>query len=504
MFTENDIKQFSQKGISLETVKNQIDNFEKGFPFAEITAAATIENGGILKLSEKEVAKNIKKYDEISGKKDVIKFVPASGAATRMFKSMLAFYNSDNQEELPKDIQDFFERLNEFAFYNQLSEKYRAENGNSLEDDLAKKEYKKILEIFLFEKGLNYSKLPKGLLKFHKYETCSRTSVVEHLIEAANYANSQGVAKVHFTVSPEHKELFATEIEAHKQKIEDFLKVKFDYSFSIQKPATDTIAVDMENQPFRNEDGTIFFRPGGHGALIENLNDIDADIIFVKNIDNIVPDRLKQTTYDYKKALAGLLAEYQQIIFDFIEKIDNKTLSENEIDQLVDFITNKLNLKIELHNLTDEDLLKEIRAKLDRPIRVCGMVENQAEPGGGPFFVKNSDGMVSLQIVEKSQINLANEATDKIFQNATHFNPVDLICGVRNYKGEKYNLLDYIDHSTGFISEKSKDGKDLKAQELPGLWNGAMANWNTIFVETPLITFNPVKTINDLLRPEHL
>ncbi len=503
MFTQEDKKQFANKGIDIDVVKQQIENFEKGFPFAKISDAATIENGGILKLSENDISKNIEIYNNYS--KNIIKFVPASGAATRMFKDLLAFFNSEKAEIENKDILEFFDRIEEFAFYEELNNKVKAKFDVNIKTAISNKSYKKILEVFLFEEGLNYSKLPKGLLKFHKYSEENRTSVVEHLVEAANYANSQGVAKVHFTVSEEHISLFKNVIENKKETYEKEFNLKFDYDFSIQKSATDTIAVGMDNKPFRNADGSIFFRPGGHGALIENLNDIDSDVIFVKNIDNIVPDRLKSTTYDYKKALAGLLIEYQNKIFNYLQKLDNDEITEKNISEILNFIEKELNVKTEnIKNLSFEEQKTFIKNKLDRPIRACGMVENQAEPGGGPFFVVNDDNSISLQIVEKSQIDLSNEKTNKIFQDATHFNPVDLICGVRNYKGEKFNLLDFIDHNAGFISEKSKEGKDLKAQELPGLWNGAMADWNTIFVETPLITFNPVKTINDLLRPEHL
>ncbi len=503
MFTQEEKKQFADKGIDIKVVEQQIKNFEKGFPFAKISDAATIENGGILKLSENKITESIKKHDSYS--KSIIKFVPASGAATRMFKDLLAFFNGSESEIKNKDILEFFERIEEFAFYEELNNKVKAKFDFDLKTLISNKNYKKILEVFLFEEGLNYSKLPKGLLKFHKYSKENRTSVVEHLVEAANYANSEGVAKVHFTVSQEHISLFKNVIENKKEGYEKEFKLKFNYDFSIQKPATDTIAVGMDNQPFRNDDGSIFFRPGGHGALIENLNDIDSDIIFVKNIDNIVPDRLKSITYNYKKALAGLLIEYQSQIFDYLQKLDNDEINENNISEILQFIEKRLNVKTNnIEKLSFEKQKTFIRNKLDRPIRACGMVENQAEPGGGPFFVENEDKSVSLQIVEKSQIDLSDKKTNTIFEAATHFNPVDLICGVKNYKGEKFNLLNFIDHNAGFISEKSKDGKDLKAQELPGLWNGAMADWNTIFVETPLITFNPVKTINDLLRSEHL
>jgi hypothetical protein len=327
--------------------------------------------------------------------------------------------------------------------------------------------------------------------------------VGEHLTEGTYYArNKDGKVNIHFTVSPEHQPFFEALIAARKPAYEKKLEATFDVSFSIQKPSTNTIAVDMNNQPFREKDGSLLFRPGGHGALIENLNDINAEIIFIKNIDNVVPDRLKPGEAHYKKLLAGVLVCMRQRAFGYLDKLEKGNCTPEELAEILAFTQNELCIAPPEGGI-NEPLPEYLKRKLDRPFRVCGMVKNQGEPGGGPFIVKNADGTASLQILESSQIDRNDPKAMEAFKNSSHFNPVDLVCGVKDRKGKKYNLPDYVDKNTGFISLKSKDGKELKALELPGLWNGAMSDWNTIFVEVPVSTFNPVKTVNDLLRPEH-
>lgn len=260
----------------------------------------------------------------------------------------------------------------------------------------------------------------------------------------------------------------------------------------------------MDNTPFRDKNGNLLFRPGGHGALIENLNDVDADVVFVKNIDNVVPDSFKCSTVIWKKVLAGVLVTLQEKIFGYLNLIETGKYSHSQIEEMIHFLQNELCIrKPDIKDLEDAELILYIKSKLLRPIRVCGMVKNVGEPGGGPFLAVNPDGTVSLQVLESSQIDMNDPQKKALFEKGTHFNPVDLVCAVKNHKGEKYNLPDYVDKNTGFISHKSKDGRELKALELPGLWNGAMSNWNTVFVEVPISTFNPVKTVNDLLRPEH-
>jgi len=508
MFSEKDKLQIEQRGSKEETVLSQIENFKKGFPYLPIQEAASVSNG-IIKLSKEDLGKRIERFDrKVATGTKPLKFVPASGAASRMFKALfeaLEAMESKPAETVLKENKaaaQYIAEFDKFAFAGELL----AEIKNDGEDESVKNK----IAYLLTPKGLDYGNKPKGLLKFHKYKAGARTPFEEHLVEGAKYArDNNGVARIHFTVSPEHQAGFNTLLKWVKEKYEKELDVKFEVTFSQQKPSTDTIAVDLNNDPFREADGSLLFRPGGHGALIENLNDLDADILFIKNIDNVVPDHLKITTIDYKKALAGVLLKHQDKLFMYQKEINEKhhvALESAFLAEVANFLENTLNIKPEKnHYYTEkEDLFHYLKEKLNRPLRVCGMVRNEGEPGGGPFWAQNPDGTVSLQVVESSQIDPESVQQQNIVKHATHFNPVDLVCGVKNYKGEKYDLTKYTDPATGFISKKSKDGKELKAQELPGLWNGAMSNWNTLFVEVPIETFNPVKTVNDLLREQHL
>jgi len=500
-FSEQDLLQIRERGSDVATTEEQIEHFRQGFPFMDILKPATL-GAGIVPDRPDSLEAYIQKYRSAPLK--AVKFVPASGAASRMFKELFAFQDEyqDGEAIGSKAIQKFFTELSKFAFYEDLEEAH----GGWLPDAIKEKKYVEILQALLSEEGLNYGGLPKGLLKFHRYlDDTSRTPVEEHLMEGANYAqNVQKVVHLHFTVSPEHQAKFEEHIRAVSSKYEEKFGVTFGIEFSEQKPSTDTIAVDMENLPFRQKDGSLLFRPGGHGALIENLNDIDADLIFIKNIDNVVPDNLKPITYDYKKALAGVALRYQELIFGYLERLEMPA-NENLINELQDFFENDLCIlpPTDFDSRTITEKVDYFRTKLNRPIRACGMVRNEGEPGGGPFWTKETDGTVSLQIVETAQIDTKNPEKKAIMEKSTHFNPVDLVCLVKDYQGNKFDLISFRDPQTGFISYKSSDGKDLKAQELPGLWNGAMANWNTIFLEVPILTFNPVKTVNDLLKPQH-
>ncbi len=508
MWTENDIKQLENKGINTKQAENQVNNFANGFDFMNIQRPA-LAGDGLVRMAEQELEKKIRKYNYDYRNKKIVKFVPASGAASRMFKTLFEFLDAENKEELLKDesfnsVASFIKNLPKFAFYNDLKNHALLKHVNF--DDLKITDYQDIIRGLLSEEGLNYGKLPKGLLKFHKYPTGAKTPIQEHLVEAALYAASGNEAYLHFTVSPEHMSAFKEHVEEVKGVLEAQFELSFYVEYSIQKPSTDTLAVDLENQPFRNSDGSILFRPGGHGALIKNLNEINADVIFVKNIDNVVPDQLKQQTINYKKALAGLLFDCQGIIFNYMDKLENGSkITDHYISEIEDFIEQKLCVEppSSYSAYSFEEKISYLKNKLNRPLRVCGMVKNEGEPGGGPFWAVNPDGSSSLQIVEGSQIDMNNPEKVAILKNSSHFNPVDLVCAVKDYKGDKFDLTKFVDPATGFISKKSKDGKDLKALELPGLWNGAMSDWNTLFVEVDLITFNPVKTVNDLLRPEH-
>ncbi|MFI3283238.1 MAG: DUF4301 family protein [Rikenellaceae bacterium] len=477
MFTQSDLSQISEHGLTPEAVELQVENFKKGFPYLKIARAATCGDG-ILQLSGEQISQMVALYEGALSGKEIVKFVPASGAATRMFKELFEFVNEDKRG---KGIDILLQNIEKFAFWSEL--KSLLPEGA---DD-------KTIVSAIVAKGLEYGSKPKALVKFHSYGDQSRKAVEEHLVEGALYAACDGVVRIHFTVSPEHLAGFEALIAECLAAYEAEYGVKYDISYSTQKSKTDTVAVTPENELFRTDEGKLLFRPAGHGALIENIGEIDADMIFVKTIDNVTIDSLKADTLTYKKAIGGVLLDLQTKAFDLIKAID---AGSAELSAVAEFIEGSLAMKLpQGYDMTS------LRALLDRPIRVCGMVRNEGEPGGGPFWVSNEDGSESLQIAESSQI--APEEIS-LMKEATHFNPVDLVCGVRNYSGVKFDLAGYVDPSTGFISSKSSGGRDLRAQELPGLWNGAMAKWNTIFVEVPISTFSPVKVVQDLLRKQHL
>lgn len=510
---EKDLQQIQAKGISLEQINVQLENFKNDFPPFELKKAATISDG-VQRLNDEEIETIVELYDREACQLTVSKFVPASGAASRMFKDLFAFMESYDGSDAAKSIfeadtsfyspYNFIHSLNDFAFYDDLKNAL-ANDSLDINELLTKAEYATIVEYLLTEKGLNYGNLPKGLLQFHNYGEVNRTPLEEHFVEAAKYARAADkTANLHFTVSPSHRAKFLDKIAGTQATYESAYDTTYNISLSEQEAFTDTIAVNKDFTPFRLKDGSILFRPGGHGALIENLNRLEADIVFIKNVDNVVPDSLKADTYTYKKVIGGILLKYRRQIFHYINTL-SKDSTEATIDAAIAFYENDLStiFPVDFHQKTTSEKVEALLQKLNRPIRVCGMVKNEGEPGGGPFWSVNADNSVSLQIVESSQVNQEDEAQKSIMMNATHFNPVDLVCSLTNQNGEKFNLLEFRDPQTGFITEKSKDGKELLAQELPGLWNGAMANWNTIFVEVPLVTFNPVKKVSDLLRKEH-
>ncbi|MFI3305236.1 MAG: DUF4301 family protein [Rikenellaceae bacterium] len=477
MFSQQEIEQIEAHSLTLTGVAKQIENFEYGFPFLNISRAARVGDG-IISMSSEELESMSKLYEAEAKSRSVVKFVPASGAATRMFKELFEFVKDGKRG---KGIDTLLDNIEKFAFYPEL--KSLLAEGASERD---------VVSAIILE-GLEYGSKPKALVSFHSYEEGARKAVEEHLVEGALYAAADGVARIHFTVSPEHLAGFEALIAECVERYAAHYGVKYEISFSTQKSSTDTIAVNPDNTPFLTDDGKLLFRPAGHGALIENIGDIDADLIFVKTIDNVTTDALRGDTVMYKSALAGMLLDLQAQSFDYIRSIDAGVVSN--MQEIAEFVTDKL-----MYRLNDSYTMADLRGVLDRPIRLCGMVRNEGEPGGGPFWVSNEDGSQSLQIAESSQISPAQIS---LMKEATHFNPVDLVCGVRNYQGEKFDLANYVDELTGFISEKSSGGRDLRAQELPGLWNGAMARWNTIFVEVPISTFTPVKVVQDLLRVQH-
>ena len=494
-----------EKGISKEQIEEQLHFFETGFPFLKIVAPAVIGKG-ITVVDNEKGNFYINKWESYRQKEgvNIVKFVPASGAASRMFKDLYEFLESDSEAPQKSSVKEFFSQIEKFAFYEELNKACLKNEGATIAELIKNNKLKAVVENLLLEKGLNYGFLPKGLLLFHSYTDEKRTPVQEHLVEGALYAaNAANDVNIHFTVSHQHKALFEKHIRETLEKYQQKFNVRYHVSFSEQKSSTDTLAVDMNNRPFR-ENGKLVFRPGGHGALLENLNDLFADIIFIKNIDNVVPDFFKEITVKYKKIIAGILIDVQQKCFDYLKELENNYLTEDRLKEMLRFTESTLCIYHPEANSFGADTLKKyLIRKLNRPIRVCGMVKNTGEPGGGPFLTINNDGTVSPQILESSQINLNNQEDKQKMENSTHFNPVDLVCSVKNYKGEKFDLMQYVDKNTGFISIKSKNGKELKALELPGLWNGSMSDWNTVFVEVPIETFNPVKTVNDLLRPQH-
>lgn len=475
-FSDTDIKQINEHGLSVATVEKQLRDFESGFPFARIVRPATINDGIVDSDSDDNF---IKIYDNEKQNYRITKFVPASGAATRMFKDLFDFLATNTANDTTDKVVN---NIAKFAFYDDLK-KFLPE-GPTARD---------IISTMLDSDKLNIGVLPKALIKFHKYPNETRTAAHEHLIEGAAYAESNGVVNIHFTLSPEHTDKFHELMNTVIPDAEQKFNVKFVITTSTQKPGTDTIAANFDNTPFRDNNGRLVFRPAGHGALIENLNEIDSDIIFIKNIDNITNDNNRNDTIKYKKLLAGILINTQKQLFKFMRDLNDNNFDANAIRE---FIQTKLNKKLPNRDISRDEFI-EI---LNRPIRVCGVVKNTGAPGGGPFWVLDDDNCESLQITESSQI--APDARD-IMDKSTHFNPVDLVCGVKNWRGEKFDLTKYIDEKTGFISEKSLAGKPLRAMERPGLWNGAMAHWHTIFVNVPNTTFTPVKKVSDLLSPAH-
>ncbi len=509
-FSDKETKQIIEHGLTIEKVNSQIKIFQNGTPSTNLKEAATIGNG-ILSYNVSEKKELVNLFEQEKNKYSIIKFVPSSGAATRMFKFLFEFlkeYNPEvetvnsyiNKKNLP-EMKLFLYSKEKFSFHESVK-RILPLNYTELSESLKAIAYVKAI---LDQDKLNYGNTPKGLLAFHKYKNEIATAFQEHLFEAASYGSNNNIAKLHFTISKAHFTKFQDELNRIKNHISKKTKHDFDISFSFQKKKTDTIAVTPENEIFREENESFLFRPSGHGALLENLNDIEEDIIFIKNIDNVVAKDLSEIVTENKKILGGALLKIKKTTYKYQHILKKKDISEEEIIEIANFLINQLNVVIssEFEKYSKKYQIEYLSEKLFRPIRVCGMVKNEGEPGGGPFWVKSENGNISLQIVETAQIDISNKSQKEILQNATHFNPVDLVCSVKNYKGEKYNLLDYVDPNTGFISSKTKSGRELKALEIPGLWNGSMANWNTIFIEVPLETFNPVKNVNDLLKPAH-
>ncbi|MCF8321520.1 MAG: DUF4301 family protein [Flavobacterium sp.] len=509
-FSSIDFVQIHDHRIPLKNIQNQLDFFRKGIPKTTLVEPAKVENG-ILKLSENEYQQKADFFDSVTSTLRLKKFVPASGAASRMFKFLTTFlqdYDVENESihayinrKKDTELPVFIVGLEKFPFFQEVHSALEKSipNFNNLNSDHKNYHFIKYL---LSPDYFDFANKPKAILPFHKYKNHNATPIEEHLNECVSYSSSNRNSHLHFTVSETHQKEFENIINSVKSKIENDTNSDINVSFSNQDKSTDTIAVDLNNNPLRDENGQLVFRPGGHGALIKNLNQLEADIIFIKNIDNVILNHI-ETIALYKKALAGILIELQQKIFHYLKIIDAG--NEELLDEMVQFSKQELNIELinGFSKYTLENKFAHLKNIFNRPIRICGMVKNEGDTGGGPFWVRDSKGTISLQIVETSQIDLANSNQAAILGNANYFNPVDLVCGIRNYKNEKFDLTRFIDYSGGFIVEKNKNGQPLKGYELPGLWNGAMAKWISIFVEVPLMTFNPVKTVNDLLQAAH-
>ena len=495
MLSQKDIRQIEARGSSARQVELQIDRFKKGFPWMKIVGPATPERG-IRVLTESQADEAVRYYEtaRVAGK---CKFVPASGAASRMFKDIFAGLSVlERGEDLPQDAAGFklAARIDEFAFYSRdlFGEK----------EDTA--EYRtSVLKKVLTEEGLGYGSKPKGVIRFHRYADGEvRTAIAEHLVEAATYMrNADGTCNLVVTISPEHKALFEAALSEVQPVYEARYGVKYSVTFTFQDKGTDTVAVDERNRPFRTDDDALLFRPAGHGALIYNLNQVQEELVSIKNIDNVAHEKLLETTARYKKVLMGEALRLRDCIFGYLKRLDAEP-SVQLCNEIENFLDKTLCIQIPLAR-SEQERIEMLRSKLNRPVRVCGMVRNEGEPGGGPYIIAGKDGATSLQILESVQINKADAGSMSAMSRATHFNPVDLVCCLCDYRGEHFDLLSHVDQDAGFISSKSFQGRELKALELPGLWNGSMSDWNTLFVEVPLETFNPVKVVLDLLRPAH-
>ena len=507
-FNQKDILQIEDKGLSTKEVEEQIAIFKRGNIKVNITEAATIGNG-ITKVESAEDKELISYYDAEKDNYSVLKFVPASGAASRMFNALHNFadkFDPENEElrvyldkAKDSDLQKFFNHIEKLPFYEKALEKTK-KNHSDYEDLSQDAQKKALVKTILEPDGLYLSNLPKGLVPFHKYGSHVATAFEEHLFEAAKYIEVNGTAKLHFTVAKGDKDKFRNEWKAIKERVEDKTGVTFEIEYSFQDPKTDTIAVDNEFEPFRTEEDDLFFRPGGHGALIENMNQLEEEIVFVKNIDNVVTEDKVQNVVNHKKMLGGKLFKIQNKVFEYLKALDSGDTSADKLKEIEHFLETELFVK---SNSSQEITSAYLKEKLHKPLRVCGMVKNEGEPGGGPFLVQDKNGDISLQIIEGAQIDNDNPEQAKTARESTHFNPVDIVCSLKDHRGEAYDLNAYVDEDMSFIADKTKDGKPLKALERPGLWNGGMAKWNTVFVEVPVETFNPVKTVSDLLKESH-
>jgi hypothetical protein len=518
LFTKADLEQMKQLGITEEEARRQMAILEKGPRLVSLQRPCT-PGDGIIVLNTKDQSRLLALWEETAAKGRFSVFLPASGAATRMFAFLQRIRNQLDRVTLDKiakkssemssdrrDLQVFMESLREFAFFEPLAE-VMDRAGISLPDQLNSGDYTVILDFLIEAQGLNYASLPKGLIPFHRYSDHYRTALEEHLVEAIHtLRDDKQCCRVHFTVAPENEK----EVENHGReaaaRYTERFGVQYELSFSLQSPATNTLAVDYKNRPFRRPDGSLLFRPGGHGALLQNLNRCQGDIVFIKNIDNVVNDDRRDLVIHHQRILAGMLVELQDAIFSYLRGLRAGSIGDQGIQEVLEFVTRHLgaSLSEDFMSCSQEEKVSRLFRLLHRPLRVCGMVKHRGEPGGGPFWVEDTAGRLSLQIVENAEIDQDSSEQVVIFGASTHFSPVQIVCGLRDYMGQPFDLAQFADSEAVFVTRKTEYARELKALEFPGLWNGGMAYWNTVLVEIPEETFNPVKTINDLLRPGHL
>jgi hypothetical protein len=515
-WSPSDLDQIKQLSLSIPEVERQVSIFKNPPPFASLARPATLLDG-IHQIADSQKPRLLAVYDAARELGRLSKFVPASGAATRMFQSLLKFLKegcarraelqaksaSDDLEAL--SLLFFMDSLPQVAFYGDLKEHLKS-RGKDLDALLKQGEYGPVWDALLSEQGLGYGLASKGLIQFHGHPEGPRTALEEHLREGVHYLkDAQGFCRIHFTVAPEHRASYEKRVGELTRSLARSTGARFQVDFSEQENSYQTIAVDLHNEPFRDKDGRLVFRPAGHGALLKNLDNLGADIVFIKNIDNVVIEKFLEPTIEWKKILAGYLLEAQGKVFEFLRRMEEDAVSDPGFEEIAEFVREVLWIKVpeSFAKRDHADKVRWLQKLLDRPMRVCGVVPNTGEPGGGPFWVSGAEGEESLQIVEGSQVDPQSKSQAALFRESTHFNPVDLVCAVSNRKGMPYSLASYVDEKAVFISRKSHQGRDLKALELPGLWNGAMAGWMTLFVEVPLATFNPVKTVFDLLKPAH-
>ncbi|HYW97165.1 MAG TPA: DUF4301 family protein [Bacteroidales bacterium] len=511
MFTDKDIKQIENNGMKVADIERQLDYFREGIPNIRLVRPALVGDG-IEVVDDENEEKLVNSYEALKTGCRPLKFIPASGAASRMFKDLFEAeaYLRHNEEkaglylEGHPLVRSFFDDLEEYPFYFDLKEKAR---GKHLDFDLMIKEkkYHAILELLLFEEGLNYGNLPKALLKFHAYGQLSRTAFEEHFAETMDYLSDEDEeVRLHFTISPEYRQSFEQLAAELSDVYAEDRGTRINVEFSEQQSDTNTIAVDLNNEPYRNNDGQLVFRPGGHGALLGNLAKVDSAMVFIGNIDNIAPEESRLFKVRYKKLLGGFLLDRVKTSHALLDRLEQGERGDGLRSDVTDFIRQISDQEAAaLGNMTNDAFNSKAYDFLNRPVRVCGMVENVGEPGGGPFWVSDKSGNVSRQIVERSQVDTGDYQQDEIIRSSTHFNPVDMVCYINDHKGKPFDLFAFRDPDLGFITKKSINGKDIKALELPGLWNGSMAGWITYFLDMPLSTFTPVKTVFDLLRPEH-